>query len=152
MANVAVHEFKVEVSHTGLSVSKAELIGVTNIGISIDGNREDWTTLGSEGWKSNLVTGKGLTVSLEAKADLTNEVHKKLINDVAFGKSANHNGWEFTITFPKTVDSATAAASLTFTGSINPSDILGGESTDVSSISLEVMANNKPTYVAETTK
>lgn len=152
MANVAVHEFKVEVTNTALTLAKAELVGLTNIGISIDGNREEFTTLGSEGWKSNLVTGKGLTVSMELKVDLTNDVHKKLIKDVAFAKSANHNGWEFTITFPKSVESASTAASLTFTGSINPSDILGGESTDVSSMTLEVMANGKPTYVAETTK
>lgn len=151
MANTAVHEFKVEVANTKLSVTKGELPGVTNIGISIDGNREDWTSLGSEGWRSNLVTGKALTVTLDIKVDLVEQMHKDLINNVAFGKSANHNGWEFTITFPKTVDSATAAT-LTFTGSINPSDILGGESTDVSSMSLEVMANEKPTYVAETTK
>lgn len=151
MSAVAVHEFKIEVENTALSIAKAELVGATNLGISIDGNREEWTTLSSEGWKSGLVTGKGLMVSMDVNVDYSNELHKTLIEKLIFAKSRNHNGWSFTITFPKSVETATTPASLTFVGSINPSDVLGGESTDVSKMTFEVMANGKPTYTKEVT-
>lgn len=151
MANIAIHEFKVELENTALQINKAELIGATNFSMSMDGNREEWTTLGSDGWKSNLVTGKGLTITMDVNVDYSNDLHKTLIEKLVFGKSANHNGFEFTITFPKTADTVATAASFTFTGSINPSDVLGGESTDVSKLTLEIMASGKPTYTKEAT-
>lgn len=152
MSAATVHEFKIELENSALTLVKSELKGVKNFGISIDGSREEWTTLGEDGWKSNLVTTKGFTASMVWVIDYTDPTHKKIIKDVIFGRSRNHNGFTITVTFPKTSDSVTTAATLTFEGSLNPSNAIGGEASSVSEVTLEVMANGKPTYTEEVTK
>lgn len=148
--NKAVHEFKIEVEHTGLGIAKAEIKGSKTLGLSVEGQKQDWTTIQSGGWGNNLITGKTATVTLDVVTDYTNALHKELIEKVVFGDAQNHNGFTFTITFPKSVETATTAATLEFEGSLNPSDVIGGESTDVSAMKLEISLNGKPTYTAET--
>lgn len=149
MANIAVHEFKIELEHAKLGIAKAELVGSKSLAISVDGEKQDWTSLQSGGWGNNLVTGKKITITLDVVTDYSNELHKELIEKLVFGDAKNHNGYTFTITFPLVDNTNTKNATLTFDGSINPSDVIGGEATDVSPLKLEVAVNGKPTYTKE---
>lgn len=149
MANYASHQVKFELEHTGKGIAKSEIKGLTSAKFSVDTNKEEWTDFGNKGWAANLVTGKTLTIGLEAKIDLEDSLTKKLI-ELAFGSgSADHNGWTLTVTLPKSKDTVTTAATISLNGSLGISDVLTGESTDVGSISMEFSQSGAPIFTEE---
>ena len=61
-------EFKIGTKgRTSEEQDMATIAEVETFGIKIDGKLQDWTSMTSEGWGNNLMTGKSVTFSIKGK-------------------------------------------------------------------------------------
>ena len=125
----------------GLSNSEDATTDIANceeFSVSFDNGVEEWNPFEAQGWKSRLMTAKGLTISVKAKrtiGDAGNDEIAKLA--FANGTDAQRS---FKWTFPdgSTLTLKNAVISVTNNGT--------GGSTTVAPLEFEVMSNGKPEY------
>ena len=104
--------------------------------VSIDGTTEEWTPMEAEGWVRRLMTGKGLSISLNGKrnvGDAGNDYVAGLM--MAIGDAANSVlDWTFA---DGTVVHIPCVINVTNCGS--------GDSTNVGPLEFECLSDGKPT-------
>lgn len=108
---------------------------------SIDGNVEEWTPMDTKGWVRRLMTGKGFTITLNGKRHVGDPG-----NDYVAGlawKTGRDCCSTAEIVFPD-------GDKLTFDCIINVPTPFGGDSTNVSTLEIELQSDGKPTYVPTT--
>ena len=106
---------------------------------SIDGNVEEWTPMDTEGWVRRLMTGKGFAISLSGKRHV-GDPGNDYIAGLAW-KSGLDCSSKAAIEFPD-------GDRLEFDCIVNVTTPFGGDSTNVSSLELELQSDGKPTYVS----
>jgi len=106
---------------------------------SIDGNVEEWTPMDTEGWVRRLMTGKGFAISLSGKRHV-GDPGNDYIAGLAW-KSGLDCSSKAAIEFPD-------GDKLEFDCIVNVTTPFGGDSTNVSSLELELQSDGKPTYVS----
>lgn len=126
------------VGNPGLEEADIPIANCEEFSVAFDNGVEEWTAFENEGWKSRLMTAKGMTISVKGKRTLGDEGNN-LIAGLALA-----NGTEaqlpFKWTFPdgSTLFMANAVISVTANGS--------GAATNVGPLEFEVMSNGKPVY------
>lgn len=105
--------------------------------ISIDGNVEEWTPMETEGWMRRLMTGKSFTITLNGKRH-NGDPGNDYVAELAW-KSGLDCSSTMQINFP-------SGAQLEFDCVLNVTEAEGGDSTDVATLSVEVMSDGKPIY------
>ena len=107
--------------------------------VSVDGNVEEWTPMETEGWVRRLMTGKGFTISLNGKRNLSDPGNQYAAG-LAWKTGADVNSilkWEMP-------DGTTITCDVV----INVTAPGGGDSVNVDSLELELMSDGKPTIEA----
>lgn len=106
--------------------------------VSFDNGVEEWTPYDTEGWVRRLMTGKGITISVNGKRNIGDTG-----NDYVDGlKMKNGRDAEayFRWTFPD-------GSKIAFENAvINVKNSGAGDSTGVGPLEFDVMSNGKPTY------
>lgn len=126
------NKFKVKINSELTKIAE-----MTSFSVSIDGNVEEWSPFDQEGWVKRLVTGKGLTISLQGKR-CVGDAGNDYIAGLAFKTGQDCNA-EFEWEFP-------SGAKLEFNCVINVTNPGGGESTGVDPLEFDVLSNGKPTF------
>ena len=130
------NQFQINTSATSTASWKT-IADCTTFSVAFDNNIEEWTPFEQEGWIRRLMTGKGVTITVNAKRNVGDDG-----ND-AVAALAWLNGRDcekdFKWTFPDgtVVEFGSAVFNVTNAGS--------GESTDVAPLEFEVQSNGKPT-------
>ena len=127
------NQFKV-----GKGTEKKTIADMETFGVSFDNGVEEWTPYDTEGWVRRLMTGKGITISVNGKRHIGDEG-----NDLIAGLAMqNGTGAEtdFEWVFPD-------GSKILFENAvINVKNISAGDSTGVGVLEFDVMSNGKPTY------
>jgi predicted secreted protein len=135
MAAYAVHELTIEVDKG--SSSFVSIAGLETADININGEVKDWNDLGNGGWKSRLLTGKDIEVSLSGKrveGDAGNDYISMLVDEVTTGATST-----LKITWPN-------GDILSMPCVIDVSTYGGGNTTDVGNLEFSCLSNGKPTF------
>lgn len=106
---------------------------------TIDGNVEEWTPMDTEGWVRRLMTGKGFVIGLNGKRHV-GDPGNDYVAELAW-KSGLECSSKAAIAFPD-------GDRLEFDCIVNVTTPFGGDSTNVSSLELELQSDGKPTYVS----
>ena len=132
------YENQFKIGAAGESTPATSIAQCEEFSVSFDNGVEEWTAFENEGWKSRLMTAKGVTISVKAKRCL-GDAGNDLVAGLTYknGRECEKN---FLWTFPdgSTVLFSNAVISVTSNG--------GGASTDVAPLEFDVMSNGKPTY------
>lgn len=105
---------------------------------SVDGNVEEWTPMDTEGWVRRLMTGKGFAIALNGKRHI-GDPGNDYVASMAW-KSGLECSSKAAIVFPN-------GDELQFDCIVNVTTPFGGDSTNVSSLELELQSDGKPAYV-----
>ena len=134
------YENQFKIGAAGANPPSTAIANCEEFSVSFDNGVEEWTAFENEGWKSRLMTAKGITVSVKAKRTI-GDTGNDMVAGMSHlnGTSAQAN---FLWTFPdgSTLLFANAVISVTSNS--------GGASTNVAPLEFEVMSNGKPTYTA----
>ena len=122
----------------GKTSAENAIADMETFSVSFDNGVEEWTPYDTEGWVRRLMTGKGITISVNGKRNVGDAG-----NDFVAGL-AMKNGREaeayFEWAFPD-------GSKIAFENAvINIKNIGAGESTGVGPLEFDVMSNGKPTY------
>lgn len=128
------NQFKIGATSTDATA----IADMETFGVSFDNGVEEWTPFDTEGWVRRLMTGKGVTISVNGKRNIGDPG-----NDFVAGLTFK-NGREveayFEWTFPD-------GSKIVFENAvINVKNIGAGDSTGVGPLEFDVMSNGKPTY------
>ena len=130
------NQFQIDVSNTSTASWKT-IADCTSFSVAFDNNVEEWTPFEQEGWIRRLMTGKGVTITVNAKRNVGDDG-----ND-AVAALAWLNGRDCEKPFQWTFPDGTVVQ---FNDAVfNVTDIRAGESTDVAPLNFEVLSNGKPT-------
>ena len=130
------NQFQIDVSSTSTASWKT-IADCTSFSVAFDNNVEEWTPFEQEGWIRRLMTGKGVTITVNAKRNVGDDG-----ND-AVAALAWLNGRNCEKPFQGTCPDGTGVQ---FNDAVfNVKDIGAGESTDVAPLNFEVLSNGKPT-------
>lgn len=106
-------------------------------GVSFDNGVEEWTPYDTEGWKRRLMTGKGITISVNGKRNIGDEGND-FVAGLKFKNGREAEGY-FAWTFPDgTIVSWDNAI-------FNIKNVAAGDSTAVGPLEFDVLSNGKPT-------
>ena len=123
----------------GAAADSANTIAdMETFGVSFDNGVEEWTPYDTEGWVRRMMTGKGITISVNGKRNVGDAG-----NDYVDGlKMKNGRDAEayFEWTFPDGSKIAFEEAV------INVKNAGAGDSTGLGPLEFDVMSNGKPTY------
>ena len=110
---------------------------MATFGVSFDNNVEEWTPYDTEGWKRRLMTGKGITISVNGKRNI-GDAGNDFVAGLKFANGRKAEGY-FGWTFPDgTVVSWDNAI-------YNVKNVAVGDSTAVGPLEFDVLSNGKPT-------
>jgi hypothetical protein len=132
------YENQFKVGTVGEESPSTTIANCEEFGVSFDNGVEEWNAFENEGWKSRLMTAKGITISVKAKRTISDDG-----NDM-IAALANKNGRDvevnFLWTFPdgSTVLFKNAVISVTNNGT--------GGATTAAPLEFEVMSNGKPVF------
>ena len=122
----------------GKTSAENAIADMETFSVAFDNGVEEWTPFDTEGWTRRLMTGKGITISVNGKRNIGDAG-----NDFVAGLAMeNGRGAEafFEWTFPD-------GSKITFENAvINVKNIGAGDSTGVGPLEFDVMSNGKPTY------
>lgn len=132
------YENQFKIGAAGEETPSTEIANCVEFSVAFDNGVEEWSSFDQQGWKSRLMTGKGVTVSVKAKRTL-GDAGNDMIAGLVY-KNGRDCELNFLWTFPdgSTVLFNNAVISVTSNG--------GGASTDVAPLEFEVMSNGKPVY------
>lgn len=115
--------------------------GLENFSPSIDGQVESWFEMTDEGWQSNAITGKAMSIDFSGKRRYGDEG-----NDFVAGKMMA-TGPEAEAAFEWTLPSG---AKLSGSVVINVTVPAGGDTTAIDALEFSVLFNGKPTFTPAT--
>jgi hypothetical protein len=122
----------------GKTSAENAIADMETFSVSFDNGVEEWTPYDTEGWVRRLMTGKGITISVNGKRNVGDAG-----NDFVAGL-AMKNGREAEAYFEWALPDGSKIA---FENAvINIKNIGAGESTGVGPLGFDVMSNGKPTY------
>jgi len=104
---------------------------------SIDENIEEWTPIDTDGWVRKLMTGKGFTIALNDKRH-EGDPGNDYVAAVAWKDGLDCSS-KAEIEFPN-------GDKLEFNCVVSVTTPFGGDTTDVSSLEVELHSDGKPTY------
>ena len=117
--------------------SATAIADMETFGVSFDNGVEEWTPFDTEGWVRRLMTGKGITISVNGKRNIGDTG-----NDYIAGlmmKNGRDAEAYFEWMFPD-------GSKIAFENAvINVKNIGAGDSTGVGPLEFDVMSNGKPT-------
>lgn len=114
-----------------------QIADMETFGVSFDNNVEEWTPYDTEGWKRRLMTGKGITISVNGKRNI-GDVGNDFVAGLKFKNGQETEGY-FGWTFPDgTIVSWDSAI-------YNIKNVAAGDSTAVGPLEFDVLSNGKPT-------
>lgn len=135
----AVYENQFKIGTNGRNSADEAMKAVADMesfSVSFDGSTEEWSPMDQEGWVRRLMTGKGLTISINGKRNI-GDAGNDYVAGLAFaiGETANSVlDW----TFPDgTVVHIPCVINVTACGS--------GDSTNVGPLEFECLSDGKPT-------
>lgn len=108
-----------------------------SLGISIDGNIEEWKPMDQVGWTRRIMTGKSLGVSLGGKRNY-GDPGNDYIASLATKSGQDCNSW-FSIIFPN-LDQLLVPCVVNVTS-------MAGDSTSAEALEWEAQSDGKPTYI-----
>ena len=131
------NQFKVDVSNTS-TVSFKTIADMETFSVSFDNGVEEWTPFEQEGWVRRLLTGQGITITVNGKRNIGDDGND-FIADM-FMKNGRDAEADIQWTFPD------GGVLLITDAVINVTNIGAGDSTAVGPLEFEIMSNGKPTY------
>ena len=131
------NQFKVDVSNTSTASFKT-IADMETFSVSFDNGVEEWTPFEQEGWVRRLLTGKGITITVNGKRNIGDDGND-FIADM-FMKNGRDAEADIQWTFPD------GGILLIADAVINVTNIGAGDSTAVGPLEFEIMSNGKPTY------
>ena len=131
------NQFKVDVSNTSTASFKT-IADMETFSVSFDNGVEEWTPFEQEGWVRRLLTGKGITITVNGKRNIGDDGND-FIADM-FMKNGRDAEADIQWTFPD------GGILLITDAVINVTNIGAGDSTAVGPLEFEIMSNGKPTY------
>ena len=133
------NQFKVDVSNTSTASFKT-IADMETFSVSFDNGVEEWTPFEQEGWVRRLLTGKGITITVNGKHNIGDDGND-FIADM-FMKNGRDAEADIQWTFPD------GGVLLITDAVINVTNIGAGDSTAVGPLEFEIMSNGKPSYTA----
>ena len=131
------NQFKVDVSNTSTASFKT-IADMETFNVSFDNGVEEWTPLEQEGWVRRLLTGKGITITVNGKRNIGDDGNDFIAG--MFMKNGRNAEADIQWTFPD------GGILLIADAVINVTNIGAGDSTAVGPLEFEIMSNGKPTY------
>ncbi len=131
-------KFKINTKPGVEAGTMAEIADMETFSLSIDGNTEEWTPMDTEGWMRRLSTGKGFTLSLNGKRNVS-DAGNDFIHSCAF-KTGRDLSTDAEIEFPD-------GSKLTFDCVVDVTNTSTGDSTNVAPLEFDLLSDGKPTYV-----
>ena len=131
------NQFKVDVSNTSTASFKT-IVDMETFSVSFDNGVEEWTPFEQEGWVRRLLTGKGITITVNGKRNIGDDGND-FIADM-FMKNGRDAEADIQWTFPD------GGVLLITDAVINVTNIGAGDSTAVGPLEFKIMSNGKPTY------
>lgn len=131
------NQFKVDTSSTSTASFKT-IADMETFSVSFDNGVEEWTPFEQEGWVRRLLTGKGITITVNGKRNIGDDGND-FIADM-FMKNGRDAEADIQWTFPD------GGVLLITDAVINVTNIGAGDSTAVGPLEFEIMSNGKPTY------
>lgn len=131
------NQFKVDVSNTSTASFKA-IADMETFSVSFDNGVEEWTPFEQEGWVRRLLTGKGITITVNGKRNIGDDGNDFIAG--MFMKNGRNAEADIQWTFPD------GGILLIADAVINVTNIGAGDSTAVGPLEFEIMSNGKPTY------
>ena len=131
------NQFTVDVSNTSTASFKT-IADMETFSVSFDNGVEEWTPFEQEGWVRRLLTGKGITITVNGKRNIGDDGND-FIADM-FMKNGRDAEADIQWTFPD------GGVLLITDAVINVTNIGAGDSTAVGPLEFEIMSNGKPTY------
>lgn len=117
--------------------SSTAIADMETFSVSFDNGVEEWTPFDAEGWVRRLMTGKGLTISVNGKRNV-GDTGNDFVAGLTFKNGRGAEAY-FEWTFPDGTKVAFEQAV------INVKNIGAGDSTNVGPLEFDVMSNGKPT-------
>ena len=131
------NQFKVDVSNTSTASFKT-IADMETFSVSFDNGVEEWTPFEQEGWVRRLLTGKGITITVNGKRNIGDDGNDFIAG--MFMKNGRNAEADIQWTFPD------GGILLIADAVINVTNIGAGDSTAVGPLEFEIMSNGKPTY------
>lgn len=128
------------VSDVATSIQTTIVLDAESLGISFDGNIEEWNPMDQAGWTRRLMTSKSLTVSMGGKRHY-GDVGNDYVASLALKTGQDCNSW-LAIIFPN-MDKLIIPVVINVTS-------MGGDSTSIDTLEWEAQSDGKPTYVSYT--
>lgn len=116
--------------------SATDIADMETFSVSFDNGVEEWTPFDAEGWVRRLMTGKGLTISVNGKRNV-GDTGNDFVAGLTFKNGRDAEAY-FEWTFPDGTKVAFEQAV------INVKNIGAGDSTNVGPLEFDVMSNGKP--------
>lgn len=129
-----------KIGKKGMASTVADMVSIADIeewSPSIEGNIADFSPFSAQGWKRNIMTGKGFTIDCKGKRSVGDEG-----NDYVAGmawKDGLDCSTKVEVIFPD-------GAKLSFNCVVDVTNPGGGASTDLASLEFKLVCDGKPTW------
>lgn len=122
----------------GKTSAENAIADMETFSVSFDNGVEEWTPYDTEGWVRRLMTGKGITLSVNGKRNI-GDAGNDFVAGLAMKNGRDAEAY-FEWAFPD-------GSKIAFENAvINVKNIGAGDSTGVGPLEFDVMSNGKPTY------
>lgn len=135
-----VYNIDFKIGTKGLSSVEADMKSIADLetfGLSVDGNTETWTPIGTDGWQRSLMTGKSYSFDMKGKRNV-GDAGNDYIASLAW-KDGLSCSTKAEVNFPD-------GSKLEFNCVVNVSNPGGGDSTNVTPLEFTLEGDSKPTY------
>lgn len=120
------------------TITTALVKDAESLGISIDGNIEEWNPMDQAGWTRRLMTSKSMSISMGGKRNY-GDPGNDYVAGLALANGQDCNSW-MSIIFPN-LDQLIVPVVVNVTS-------MGGDSTAIDSLEWEAQSDGQPTYIA----
>lgn len=134
-----VYNMTFKIGSKGLTSAEADMVSVKDMesfSIAMENGTENWTPLDGAGWARSLMTAKKMTISLKGKRCI-GDAGNDYVAAAAY-KDAADCATKAVVDFP---DGATLAFDC-----VLDVKTIGGDSTNVTPLEFDMIANGKPVY------
>ena len=135
-----VYKLKFKIGTKGKLSESADMVEIAQLesfGLSIEGNVENWTAMNTDGWASNLMTGKSFSFDMKGK---------RCVGDPG-------NDYVAEVALKDGLDCSTKGeiefldgSKMEFDCVLDVTNIGGGDSTNVAPLEFTMHGDGKPTY------
>lgn len=139
-----VYNMKIKISTDGGTTEPdVDIADLETMGISIDGNVENWTPFGSAGWARALMTGKSFSIEFSGKRHI-GDPGNDYVAETAW-KDGLSCTTKMAIEFPD-------GGKLSFDCVLNVTNVAGGDSANVAPLEFTAQGDGKPTWTPAATQ